>query len=113
MVQRMLKVGGKSRRSERVKANQKERPDSVQDPETVQELDNIPQIEYPRVARRVARVPEARGGLKGEGERGEVGRHESKRGRWLEDGREQKPCLLWFRGGQTSECEFQLAPASF
>ena len=51
----VLKVGGKSRRSERVKANQKERPDSVQDPETVQELDNIHQIEYARVARRVAR----------------------------------------------------------
>ena len=50
-----MKVGGKSRRSERVKANQKGRPDSVQDSETVQDLDNIHQIEYPRVARRVAR----------------------------------------------------------
>ena len=64
-------------------------------PEEYQEPKSIHQTKFPRVARRVARVPEARGGLKGEGGRGEVGRNERKRGRWLEERREQKSCLLW------------------
>ena len=38
-------------------------------PEEYQEPKSIHQTKFPRVARRVARVPEARGDLKGEGRR--------------------------------------------
>ena len=38
-------------------------------PEEHRDLQSIHQTEFPRVARRVARVPEARGDLKGEGRR--------------------------------------------
>ena len=63
-----------------------------------QDPDSIHQTELPRVARRVAQVPEARSNsnLKERKEKeGDGRRHGSRRERSLEDGGEQKPCLLW------------------
>ena len=63
-----------------------------------QDPDSIHQTELPRVARRVAQVPEARSNSnlkERKVEEGDGERHESRRERLLEDRGEQKPSLLW------------------